>query len=133
MILIASKVGYGGICLTKTDRKRNNITSVGEGLGPPEASNFTFPREEQAPPLPAKWVITPINRSIKIPIGASLCAPVLRAWIYFIGVALALLRARGEEGSRHKRRVVGAGSRRRRAILSCPSYSFAQPEKQAKI
>jgi hypothetical protein len=27
---------------------------------------------------------------------------------------LALLRARGEEGSRHQRRVVGAGSRRRR-------------------
>ena len=40
--LVASKVGYGGICLTKTDRKRNNITSVGEGLGPPETLNFAF-------------------------------------------------------------------------------------------
>ena len=64
-VLVASKVGYGGICLTKTDRGRYNITSVGEGLGPPETSNFAFPREEQAPPLPDEWVITPINRNLK--------------------------------------------------------------------
>ena len=42
MVLIASKVGYGVICLTKTDRERYNITSVGEGLGPPETLNFAF-------------------------------------------------------------------------------------------